>query len=123
MDLRRGAWGLLPRRTGTPPRARLRRRADDHGGGQRLLLLPPAALLVRLVAGPDAGRLRLRDQGWPVHQPHEEDTRGRDTAGDLLRLGTLGPRPQAGTGAVAAAREPAVRRGAAGGLLRPPPPH
>src|SRR4051794_18776152 len=100
------AWGLLPGRPAAAPRAGIRRGAADLDRGQRLVLLPPATVVVRRVARPDTGRLRVRGEGWPVRHAHEAAQGRRRPARQLLRLRCAGARAEARSRAVAAPREP-----------------
>src|SRR5262249_1764792 len=69
--LRPVARDLLPARLAGGTRAPVRLRATWLGRDQRLLLLAPAPGKLPQVVRRDAGRLRLRGEGRPLHHAHE----------------------------------------------------
>src|SRR5207248_8064425 len=105
--------GITPAaRAGVPVAAVQQRR------GQRDVLFAAAAGALPRVVRRDAGGLRLRGQGWPLHHAYEATARRRDRLGELLRLGRTGPRRQARPVLMAAAAPPRVRSRPARAVLR-----
>src|SRR5207248_11156974 len=99
-------------RAGVPVAALQQRR------GQRAVLFAAAAAALPRVVRRDAGGLRLRGQGCPLHHAYEATARRRDRLGELLRLGRTGPRRQARPVLMAAAAPPRVRSRPARAVLR-----
>ncbi len=114
---------LLPQGAPAARRAGVRRRTAHQHRDQRLVLLPPAPVVVPELARADSRRLRVRGQGRPVHHAPQEARRRRDRAGQLLRVRGAGAGREDRTVPVAAAADAGVRRGAAGGVLRPAAAH
>lgn len=96
---------------------------DGFRGDQRVLLLAPAPHQLPKVVRGDAGGLRLRRQGEPLHHPHAQAEEPRDGARQLSRFRRAAAGGEAGAHAVAVPGADAVQRGAVRALPGPPPPH